>query len=376
MAGADIPGDTVAAAQASVPFVVQHQDVALDFDFTTQTITGRATLTIEPRTKDLREIRLSARQLEVTAIRIDNKHKVDGFRYADPYNSVVPLERYSVLQHHLFARRSLDPRGAGISTAELVVPLPQGFRVQQMSGIILSVRADSRPAAAAVDLDEDNAQKFRSFTLTIEYVVRSHREGVHWVGFDGGDLRYPHVYSYADSLARTPACSWFPCVEAAGLRHTWRLSVKCPRTLGDVEYLATKAREAAGEPVAKAVNGKHVVPGFSDEEKEMDLVVACSGFLEDNDAPDDDMAHSRKWVFNCQTPVLSRHVGFAIGPFEEVDLSEFRDRDQDDKMGQSAVSISGLCLPGRSDEVRNTCMPVASVSQSPGQAVANLAGVG
>jgi transcription initiation factor TFIID subunit 2 len=368
MVGAETAGEP-AAAQAFVPFVVQHQDVALDFDFAAQTITGRATLTIEPRTKDLREIRLSARQLDVTSIRVDNKHKVDGFRYADPYRSVVPLERYSAKQHHIFGRRSLDPRGGGGGAPELVVPLPAAFRVQQMSGIKLSVRVDPRPVVADAG-DEEGSQKFKSFALTVEYVVSRRREGVHWVGFGRGDMRYPHVYSYADSLARAPACAWFPCVEGPGARHTWRFSIKCPRTLGDVDYLTAKAREA--EPAAKGANGKRrdagpLQGGFNDEEKEMDLVVVCSGFLEDNDAPDDDKAHSRKWVFNCQTPVLSRHVGFAIGPFEEVDLSEFRDRDQDDKMGQSAVSIYGLCLPGRSDEVRNTCMPVASVSRSGGR---------
>jgi transcription initiation factor TFIID subunit 2 len=364
MAGAaEIGGDAAAAAGQHSPFVVQHQDVALDFDFAAQTITGRATLTIEPRTKELREIRLSARQMDVTGVRVDGKHRIEGFRYADPYENVVPLPRYSVKQHHHMARRVAD--GRGNSGAELVVPLPPSFRVQQMSGIVLSMRADSKPIVLD-GADDEGGQRFKTFALTIEYVVRQQREGVHWVGCgDAGDLRYPHVYSYADSLAHAPASSWFPCVEGAGVRHTWRFSIKCPRTLGDLEFLATK--DATAEPDPNGPNGRRDSAtgrgGFSDEEKEMDLIVVCSGFLEDNDAPDDDKAHSRKWVFNCQTPVLSRHVGFAIGPFEEVDLAEFRDRDQDDKMGQSAVSICGLCLPGRSDEVRNTCMPVASVSR-------------
>lgn len=54
-------------------------------------------------------------------------------------------------------------------------------------------------------------------------------------------------------------------------------------------------------------------------------------------------------------------MGFSIGPFEELNLSEFRESEQDDKLGQSAVSIHGFCLPGRADEMRNTCMPLAMV---------------
>jgi transcription initiation factor TFIID subunit 2 len=53
-------------------------------------------------------------------------------------------------------------------------------------------------------------------------------------------------------------------------------------------------------------------------------------------------------------------VGFAIGPFELVDLTKFRESEQDDKLGQSAYNIHGFCLPGRADELKNVCIPIAS----------------
>lgn len=65
--------------------------------------------------------------------------------------------------------------------------------------------------------------------------------------------------------------------------------------------------------------------------------------------------------FICATAISAQHVGFAIGPFEHVDLAEFRESDEDDRLGQNAVPVHGFCLPGRIEEVKNTCLPLAKV---------------
>lgn len=66
-------------------------------------------------------------------------------------------------------------------------------------------------------------------------------------------------------------------------------------------------------------------------------------------------------TFFCSVPLSAQQLGFAIGPFEHVDLAEFRDSVEDDKLGQNAVPLHGFCLPGRAAEVRNTCLPMARV---------------
>ena len=66
-------------------------------------------------------------------------------------------------------------------------------------------------------------------------------------------------------------------------------------------------------------------------------------------------------TFLCLTPISPWHVGFAIGPFEHVDLAGFRETDEDDRLGQNAVPLHGFCLPGRSEELTNTCFPLAKV---------------
>ena len=67
-------------------------------------------------------------------------------------------------------------------------------------------------------------------------------------------------------------------------------------------------------------------------------------------------------TFLCLTPISPWHVGFAVGPFEHVDIAEFRETDEDDRLGQNAVPLHGFCLPGRSEELRNTCFPLAKVT--------------
>ena len=71
---------------------------------------------------------------------------------------------------------------------------------------------------------------------------------------------------------------------------------------------------------------------------------------------------TRKTVlFVAESAVSANQIGFAIGPFETVDLSAYREIDEDEKLGAQAIRVHGFCLPGRANEVRNTCMPLAKV---------------
>lgn len=65
--------------------------------------------------------------------------------------------------------------------------------------------------------------------------------------------------------------------------------------------------------------------------------------------------------FACTAAVAARHIGFAIGPFEYIDLANIRESEEDEKLGQNAVQLHGYCLPERMDELRNTCFPTSKV---------------
>ncbi len=76
------------------------------------------------------------------------------------------------------------------------------------------------------------------------------------------------------------------------------------------------------------------------------------------------MPSKKTSTFSCLSPLSAQQLGFTIGPFEHVDLAEFREGGQDDKLGQNAVPLHGFCLPGRAEEVSNTCFPMAKVGGS------------
>lgn len=44
-----------------------------------------------------------------------------------------------------------------------------------------------------------------------------------------------------------------------------------------------------------------------------------------------------------------------------MDLAQFRESDEDERLGQNAVPVHGFCLPGRGGEIKNTCLPMAKV---------------
>ncbi|KAK2072923.1 hypothetical protein P8C59_007246 [Phyllachora maydis] len=63
-------------------------------------------------------------------------------------------------------------------------------------------------------------------------------------------------------------------------------------------------------------------------------------------------------TFECKF-AAAHHIGFAVGPFESIDLwSEYRTEESDERLGANAAKIHAYCLPGRAGEVRDTCAPI------------------
>lgn len=65
--------------------------------------------------------------------------------------------------------------------------------------------------------------------------------------------------------------------------------------------------------------------------------------------------------FRCDTPICARHIGFSIGPFCRVDLSDCHASDQSERLGDSAIQIHAFSLPKRIHETKNTCLALPMV---------------
>ncbi|KZF26135.1 hypothetical protein L228DRAFT_242553 [Xylona heveae TC161] len=360
-------------------FTVLHQKVELDLDFATRRLRGKTEITINPLFKELRIIRLNCRQCKLKRLNVNGRGV--SVKYNEPYSGYKLHGLSEVHQYHQL-RQKIEPQLRNPPEEELLITLPKSLRIEEIDpfsaeahNILLSrnngsTKKESGDSSmlAGTPLSkpgDDQAARFTPLTIFIEFTTDNVRDGLHFVGLEDGDLRYPHAYT-RNSMFPGAACALFPCVDDSSSRCTWEISIKYPRTLGD----ALGKAESQMNGIVNGLNGTQQPNGTQPsggnqsefsvgaEDQSLDMSVICSGDLTDEII---DPSNSRKKIasFIVATAMAPQHVGFAVGPFEHVNLSDLRETDEDDKLGSNAIRVHGFCLPGRADEVRNTCLPMA-----------------
>ncbi|KAF9894318.1 hypothetical protein FE257_007821 [Aspergillus nanangensis] len=336
-------------------FTVAHQKVELEIDFLHKSLKGKTEITILPHHKDLRIIRLNFRQGELKRLNINGK--APTVKYVDPYES---LQLYGPHYH-----QRLSKKIGGLLRAppepDLLLTIPKSVRIDELDPTSIEAQDQMalRGPGAVDDLDGALSSKgiqFAALKVYIEFTIDNIRDGLQFVGVEGSDRRYPHAYT-TNPLGYGIGSPLFPCVDDASSRCTWELSIKCPCSLGDL--FERKARDSSGgntgnRPKSTPAHGRYI----SSDDETLDLSVVSSGDMTDEIIDPKDP--SKKTVsFACASPLSARQVGFAVGPFEYINLADFRESDQDEQLGQNAIPLHAFCLPGRGDDVRNTCFPMA-----------------
>ncbi|KAJ5114505.1 hypothetical protein NUU61_000264 [Penicillium alfredii] len=341
------------ASPLGLGFSVGHQKVELDIDFATKSLKGNTAITIHPQSKDLRTIRLNFRQGEIKHVNVNGKAATAKF--TDPSES---LQLYGA-QYHERLTPKIDSLLKSPPDPELWITIPKSIRIDELDPYSAEAQDQMALQGAGNDVDgatsarapEANLPRFTAVKLNIEFVVDHIRDGLQFVGVDNGDRRYPHAYT-TNSLESGVGCPLFPCVDDSSSRCTWELSVTCPSSLGDV--FDRKARDASSSQSRSRTQVHHI----SADDEGLDMSVVCSGDLTDDIVNPDD--HTRKTAsFACYSPLSAQQIGFAVGPFEYVNLADFRESDQDEQLGLNAIPLHAFCLPGRGDEVQNTSFPMA-----------------
>ncbi|SMQ51313.1 unnamed protein product [Zymoseptoria tritici ST99CH_3D7] len=374
--GADAPG------VARREYEVLKQRVDLDLDFPNRSLKGSTEITLQPLVRDLRTIRLHCRQCRPSSVQIGGI--ASKFEHNDPYRRSTRLERATVNQHGMLKGRmegSLKPA----PEPTLDIQLPPKLKIQELHvdpatslPLYNGTPSLQRPESDAMALVETPivqstpslVPQFAPIKITIEFEVPSFRDGIHWVGCMDNDKRYPYMYTKLEPLAGNTSCI-FPCIDDATSRCTWDIAIRCPRTLGDA-FRTPKDETVNAEPApngdVEMVNGTDAAQNVASTREEylidlaeddaaLELTVLCVGEMSDDVADTED--ETRHTVtFSLNDAVTARHVGLAVGPFEHVDLTSFRATEDETRLGQTAVKIDGYCLPGRSEEVENTCFPI------------------
>lgn len=361
-------------------FTVSHQKLDLDIDLLGGTVAGSTTLTVNPQSRGLGQIGLNCRQCKIGKITINGTTAI--YSYRDPYERIVPGTGSTVHQHHQ-VREKLAEELKIPPEPELVITIPRSVRIDDLDP--LSIEAPARVASFASghykresdggsigELPQsakstiEQTAHYTPLNVHIAYEVSGLQDGIQFVGCEEGDLRYPHAYT-KNSLLPGAACSLFPCVDHCTSRCTWEISIRCARTLGDALQSGLSSDD---QPL---INGRASTSGFrrheqyrdvsvglayTYEDKALDIVVIGSGDTTDEIIDPQD-ASKKTTTLMVTSTVSPQHIGFIIGPFERVDLAEFRESNDQDRVGHNAVPLGGFCLPGRADEVRNTCLPMA-----------------
>ncbi|KAL9060459.1 MAG: hypothetical protein Q9162_000632 [Coniocarpon cinnabarinum] len=366
----DQPAEPITPAVSSVAreFSVLRQKLTFDIDLLHQSIKGETEITVAPLTGALKEIRLHCRQCDILSVTVEGKPA--NIQYNDPYRSVAPHPGWGIKQHHLYKER-LGAFFGDNAREELVIELPKTVKVKESTtgGIGDGVLGRSKPGipATPAGLPEtpivggaELQTDYQSLSLKIRFAIKDVRDGVHFVGLSKGDSRYPCVYTLNSTFPGS-ACCLFPCLDDSTERSEWEISVRCAKTLGSALGLKNADPAAAvteGLEDQSADSQKDF--GLNEQERAMDLAVICSGQFEDES--DDPSDETRKIVTYSTGDIYcsANQVGFAVGPFEQVDISDLREVDEDDKLAEDAVQVVAYCQPGRAAEVKNTILPLAT----------------
>lgn len=356
-------------------FFVIKQEVNLDVNFRERQISGTTDLYIVIFSDKIEDIYLDAanceidtRNVTVTEMKEVNGEVVEGQKrkaateYNDPYKRLVQPEGWNLrAEHHdirrLRARNVFHNRKNDVPAEnreiEGCTPVFGSLRIGLRGG-----KGDPERPKLIIRKSLSSLDSFdkghKQFKVTIPFLNKNPRDGLHFVGVDALDNRFTHVYTRHSIQPGTASCI-FPCVDDHGARCDWRISVKFPRTLGDAleQALATQ-KEAAVNGADKSRDYHERSMRLAEEDKLREMTAVCSGFLmEESVDPHND--RKKIMTFEPEKKASVQKLGLAVGPFEHIDLSsEFRTEEDEVKLGMSALKVHAYCLPNRGDWVRNT----------------------
>lgn len=357
--------ETVQVAQpvpVAAGFSVVHQKVTLDISFD-QRVQGTTEITIYPDSTGLSEIRLHGRQCEIRKVLVNN-HPPSSVRHADPCGQLTLHTNAGVNQHHLLSEK-ISGSVAAVPEPDLIITIPKKVRIvpvhladvhtQTHDLIRVSDAEVGGPSATegTQGISDTTVAKFTPLTVYIEFESCHIRESVQFVSGSPGSGRWPHAYTRA-KLGSGGGAAIFPCVDRLNYRCTWDISIRCPRTVRDAVEQSVPPRSSGSGPSRQVKDAARQ----SYEAKEM--IVICSGELTD-DIIDKSDNTKKTMSFSCLQQLAPEQLGFAIGPFERVNLSDLRDAQEVEELGRNAVEMLAYCLPGRAEETKNTCLPMTKV---------------
>ena len=277
------------AQVAGTGFSISNQVVLLDISLASRRLLkGKTLITILPESEDLKIIQLHCKQCIISRVTVNNKSP-SHWSYHTPWKGTklhgeVGVHQFAVLEEKLN------------EAEDIVVHLPRGVKVEpfdptsmeaQNSILFKSVdmtRKEGNGGSAAdlsqsVKASPDQAIRFNPLFVFIEWTIDDIKDGLNFVGWEEGDLRYPHAYTTGK------AQFLFPCVDTLNMRCSWDIRIRYAATLGDLKLSVTEEKSEESD-----WKNREICVVALGEEKPVDP----SGFSIDDVAPKGSLFNPRE----------------------------------------------------------------------------------
>ncbi|EMR11401.1 hypothetical protein PNEG_00424 [Pneumocystis murina B123] len=337
-------------------FTITHQKVMIDVDFINRNLRGCTEMTIVPTDPLLRKIRINSYDCDIISIHINEIEA--SFEYLFSKNELKLYKRSSVHQHHLL-RKKFEAFHATFEYGNLSINIPKSIKIESKKNNETCTQTEEKEKDPNNSNDQISTKGnifslFLPIVIKINYSVKNPSTGLNFVGCDIDDNKYPHVFTTHVPISAATS-NWLPCIEGIWDRCTWDFEITVPKTLRDMWILSDSS---------KSLNGNHVYYNndtidngnlLNEPNDHLEFKVICIGDqLDEFTTPENN--HKKTVCFSLGSLVSSQFVSFAVGPFDEINLTNFCNTDKDDTMGCDSVEVLGYCLPGRVLELRNSCM--------------------
>lgn len=245
---------------------------------------------------------------------------------------------------------------------------------------------------------DTNDPLLNSFTLKIDYSLEDPVNGFNFVGGKHSKLKkqFWHAYTTHNPIALATS-SWVPCFDGFWDQCSWQFEISIPRRISDIEHGHSKSNPNLDTTGKKSKqndknslsldgdndiemkdvdddnNGENEQEKTEEDEEDIDdseshdIVVVCADHTP-KETPHPIDSHKKIVSFDISTPMGAQNIGFAVGPFDSVAITDpSRDDDDDFSNGNgngdeeeeddeedNTTPLNVYALPDKINDAHNT----------------------
>lgn len=412
---------------------IAHQKVNLDLDFASKLIMGYTELTLVPTSNSLKSVKLDARHMKIKDVFVNGSNDInysynDMLYINDPLvfencikNKSVNLydlysDEFTIHQHHLIKQKlgyifkdlDYDPQALPErlnmgNTEELTILLPENLKLEVTDLNSIHTPTSGAPTAGLTPMHIRSkgtmGEIYTPIQIGIYYEIINPTDGINFA-CESPDKQFWHAYTVNPEY-NISASSWVPSIDNLWEKSTFSVEMAIPRSVKFIRDLNSEDDTSSGENSSpksrsdgfthdsndssespeilesqgsydnKTRNSKEVEEEADDDEEgeSPDLFVCTGDSVNTKEMPHRTDKTKKVVSWSIFNPVCSHHLGWAVGAFRSMELTDFTDgtqKVQDDENGTEdyeqiekddfGTTVTLYFLPGQEELAKNTCI--------------------